>query len=381
MTLPTFGSDSQYSMAIESSYATPAAFTSSHAVGLDDLQIDPDLEFIKIREHLGSPSLSGEVEGKISGKWSASFDHKPRTAGTPPQYGAILQAALGSVTGSTYTFSNTISSMRLLKMAGVSYQEVALGAGVSTLEIEVVGGQLPKIKAEGPFSRYGMLIGSPTTTGTANTGQATVVLGASSRNMIRPGAVVTFGANTNSGAGYYVLAVADDGVTLTLGSNVAGANITTGTAVEAYYPSGYSYAGTVLGGIECGLSIGGTSVGFIEYKAKISTGVEELNAEANTRYATRLGKGERIVEGSFKFYLLDETAGIFGRYPFTGETVEVECRVGPDTTAERVIYNAPAARLSVRKITVPQYQVATFEATWLARQDAASNDEFSIDHT
>lgn len=370
---PSYGVDQQYAAIIEAAYDTAQSITASNCLGLIDLKITPTLEYRPSMEHLGSSDLTHEFEGKRFGQFVARAYVKPRTAGTAPDIHPLLLASFGASSGSSYSLANVINSLQLMKFVGDSYQETITGGWVETMEVDVVGNQEPIITFSGGFATMGFLRGTPLTTGSAAAGASTVAMAAAHAGQVKAPAQLGFGSNTNSGAGYRVTGVSSDGLTLTITPVVAGSTITTGTAIQAHYPTA-TYAGTLQGGIACDLTIAGTSVGFISYKLRLETGFHPLMREANTNRPNRVGRGKRKITGSCSFYLLDENAARFGRTPWDGTTQSLACRVGPNTADNRFTLTTPAVRLSVHEVDVPDEEEATFEAQFTARRASVNND-------
>lgn len=374
--MPNYGVELQTAAAIETTYDTIATFAASTAVGLESFELEPFLEWHKNKEHLGTASTLTHIRGKEGGRWSAKGYVKPRTTGTPPDAHPFFLSAMGSVTGSAYSLSSVLNSMRLMRQAGGSFQETAFGAWTEELEVEINGNQICGWSASGGYARHGGLRGAPATSAsTLNLGVTTAVLSAASAYTVRPGALVAFGANTNSGAGYLVTAVSTDGLTLTFSPALAGSTVAGGSAVTAQFPSGASYAGTVQGGIECSLSVAAVSLGFISYKVKLSTGIHGLDREANANRANRLARGERSVEGEALFYVLDENAGL-APAAWNGTRQAMVARAGTATT--NCTITTPATLMKVSKVEIPEAVEATHQVAFVAERSAANDDELTM---
>src|SRR5690606_19237105 len=103
------------------------------------------------------------------------------------------------------------------------------------------------------------------------------------------GMYLAFGDEDNSGDGYKILSYAPSTGVLTFQPVLAG-NVDADAEIAPIVPTP-SFSGTILQGTNNGLSIGGTSVGFISYKDEIATGIVPLDREANSDRPTGLELG------------------------------------------------------------------------------------------
>lgn len=382
MTAPVAGSLAKFWLQVESAYDTHEAWAATDGLGLKSCEIEPSLKYNKVHNHLGSLSLLKEVEGKRGGKWSLKSYVDPAAAGTAPDIGELLKHALGTETvsgGTSVTYSladTTPSSLALRRASGTDFSESAWGMWCEELGIEIKGGSEPEITASGGFARYSCLYPGATVSGAHTTPDTTIQLASGDAGRVRPGAYIGFGAETNGGAGYLVTAVdyATDIITIspTLANNVAG-----GTAVVNVVPAHTLSGAGVVGGIACGLSIGGTSVGVISASVQIKTGIKALDDEATSDRASRIVRAPyREITGEFEVYFLTENDLMIGK-AWNGTQQALILRAGANTAGARMKVNAPYARLEVTPIDLPEAEVAKAKIKFVARGSAGA-DELTI---
>lgn len=366
----------------ETVFDTPQAFGTIDAIDFREMSFQPTLDFTKLQSHVGTSSLQGEVEEKRGGQWSAAFYVEPAAAGTPPDIGFLLAHALGQeviVGGTSVTYNlldTTPSGLQLAKYASDNLMEQINGAWIETLEIEIAGGEEPKITVNGGFASYGMLMQGATLVGNEAAAQTDIGLSPGHARLVRPGVFVAFGADNNGGAGYRVTAVnyATDTITVTPGLAV-GASL--GDPVTPAIPT-QTLGGTVVGGISCGLSINAAAIGMIKSVTTLNTGIRGLDKEATSNRATRLFRDGRVVEGNLEVYYLDENAQYMGG-AWNGNLAALTMRAGPNVAGSRMKINHLAARLAVVEgIEIPDEEAATATINYIARQSVVPADEMSI---
>lgn len=379
MALPVAGTQQAFAAKLEASFDTPLAFGNTDCVALESLELSPEQTWLPSGEHIYmSPDLVDEIRSKRGGTWTAKAYIRCPAAGSAPDLSAFWQAcamdqALTPATSAVFAMNaDQPRSLQLVRQIGDSVQEVANGAWVESVDLEIVGGGIPVLMFSGRFASYGGLRGTPVVEGAVLAGQATVVLEAGSANLIRRGAQVAFGAEDNAGAGYTITDVADDGVTCTISPVLAG-NISDADEVTPVYPAAPATPGTILNALDCGLDIGGDELGFISAKIKYATGIHGLDKEATTDRANRICLGAREVTGELEFYLLDENAQVQVD-TWEGTSRAVSIRVGSDVASERFTWAMPACRFNVAPLTVPETDEVTFTSSFVAKRSAAPND-------
>lgn len=381
MATPVTGLDLAAFFTTESTFDTSLAVSATDAVKVAEIKVAPEQEFLKSEEHAQSASLQTEIEGLRGASWEAQTYVSPAAAGTAPDIKDLLMASgftetISGGTSAAYALNaSNPSSLQVTKHTD-NLMEVLNGAWVESVNVEVTGNQIPTVNFQGKAASYNHYFGDATTdSSTYSTSAVGVALAAADAYKIKAGATVAFGAEDNSGAGYRVTAVSQDGLTLTFTPGLD-AGISASQAITPVVPA-QTTGGTPSGGVGCGLTIGGTSVGFIDFKLNYQTGTVGLDQEATHNRANRIARGMRSVEGSIKFYFLDENSGYLGK-AWTGATESISCRIGPDTAGSRCTIALPAARIAVAEVETPGNEVAMYEANFVARQSSSSDDELTI---
>lgn len=278
---------------------------------------------------------------------------------------------------------HTPQSLQVTRSVGQQLLEQVNGCWVEQVEAQITGNDECKIRASGGFASYSAVKGQPQTDATGYTSQTVITLGANQTGRIVGNPRVYFelvsDSTTTVGAtsGIAVSSVDLANGTITLGS------ATTLTAA-AYYVRPWipaqTVSGTIQGGIDAGLTVGGESLGVIDYKVTVNTGIHGADKEANVNRANRLFRGERSIEGEVQVYHLDENADHLG-LAWNGNTQAISARMGPNTSGSRMLLVAPSARLDVSKVDVPEAEESTVTAKFMPRQSSTAEDEFRIDLT
>lgn len=371
MALPDTGIGEAFFFTPEATFNTGIAISATDAVSPTEFKFTPEQEWLESEAYSGSASLQTEIEGLRGGSWEGSFEFRPVASATQPDIGALLQSAGFSYLSDVYSLSaGDAASMQAARMIHVR-QEIVNGLWTEEIDFNVEGNGIPMIAAKGRFASHGHSLGTITLASGAGT---TLVLNAANAWQVTPGARLTVNGDDNSGDGFLVTAVASDGVTLTVGSTLPG--VSSGQSVIPTIPS-TTTAGSPLGAIACSMSVGGTSVGFIDFKLNYKSGISGLDQEASSDRATQVVRGMRKVEGSAKFYLLEENAGFLGG-AWDGTVQSISCRVGDDVTGRRVTIAMPAARLGVAELETTFGEATVYEMSFKARQSVVANDELTL---
>lgn len=374
--MPATGVQQQYWVKEEATFDTALAETATDAVNLIELSIEPEMNFDKTIEHTGTASLQNEIEGKRGGKWTAVSYIMPVSVGTEPDAGPFFKAAMGSVSGSDYSLTDSqtsIPTLQIIKYAGDNLYEIINGCWVEEMSIESVGGSAPKVTFSGGFASYGWCYGGATVSSGSGT---SVTLNADHGNRVGVNSLVKFDTEDNSGAGYRVTAVSGD--VLTISPTLAGP-VSASDAVAPVVTT-QTLTGTIQGGISGDLTIAGTSVGVISYKMTLSTGVKGLDQEATSNRANRVVRVAREVSGECQFYFLEseDSTELLGRAWYDTQIALVH-RIGPATAGSRLTITTPSVRFNVSQIETPESDEAVWSGTFMARQSAAAADELSVD--
>ena len=393
-TILPVGVQAKYFAKIETTYNTNSGFAGTTAVPLINLEITPSYEFHASKERVGTASLQREVAGIKGGTWSASMYAKPNgtTVTVAPDVGEILKAAFGDentsgdVTYRMHDGTNEVTtplSLQIARHAGNAFYEVINGAWVEQVDLEIVGNAETVINVSGGFASYGWCYGGQIN-GTHSTSDATIQMYSNTSERIGVDSRIQFSdGEDNSGAGYHVTAVDNTTDIITISPGLAGA-VAGDTFIQPLTPAQTLTTNNPIGGVSCGLSIGGTAVGLISFKCSMKTGIHGLSAEASATAPNRLSLGAREVTGEIQSYFLtSETAAedisrIVGG-AWNGATLALVARAGADTTKERMKINVPSARLEVSPVTLPEAEEATVTINFVARQSAANGDELSVD--
>ena len=385
--MPTSGVRRQFWVKAEATYDTQQAIAATDAVDLVDMQFTPEKVLTEINSHVGTGSYQGEVEGQTGGKWTATCDFMPTTAGTAPDIGPALKAAFGDETivggtSVTYDFndSDTVQTLQLVIYGGDEFYEVVTGAWVEQLTIDAVQNQVPRMTFSGGFAGYGNLRGAPSTTG-SNASAATTINMATGDGYklanVGAGAYIKFGSEDNGGAGYKVTSVTASTIVITPGlANTVGV----ATAVTPLVPSQTLVGTRISAGIEHAMTIDAVSMGFVSAKYTIATGIKALDRAASSSRPTRVFRtGGRIVDAELDTYFLDEMSEILGAAHASTQVLrDVAVRLGPNTAASRAILNTDKTLFKVQPIALPDAEVAMAKLIGRARQNSAANDEFSL---
>ena len=282
------GTLQQFFLKEEVTYDTQQAVVATDAVDLVSLELTPDLQQTEIQAHVGTGSYQGEINAMRGGKWTAVCDLAPAAAGTAPDIGPALKAALGDETivggtSVTYDFNDSSpTSIQWVKKSGHELYEVMTGCWVESLSIEASQGGVPKLTFSGGGATFGCYYGQATVSGVHAAASAAITLTTNHGYQFRPGAYIKFGASTldNAGAGYKVTAHTASGITISPGLHandaLAGAEV-----VRAFIPS-QTLGGTRIGGVSHGCTIDSTSIGFIDSKYTIATGIKARDKNATS---------------------------------------------------------------------------------------------------
>lgn len=379
MAPPVYGVEQLGFVRTQSAHDTISAFSGSHAFGFISMEIKPERALIESAEHVGTASLQGQYKGKLGGTWSVECYEKITAAATALPHGAFLLGAGFTFSGGIYALNaDQPTSLQIGRKTGSGLYELASGAWVEKIEVELGGDKVALFRASGGFSTYGYLGGNvQTAAGSVSSSATSVSLAAADEWKVLPGARVAFGAEDNSGAGYLVTAVADDGVTMTISPGLVN-GISGGVNVTPVVPTP-TIAGTVIGGVSDGFSVDGTSMGLIMGKMTLETGIHGLAKECTTDRANRLGRGKRRLSFEGEMYYLDENAHIIGGAYQTVETRALIMRAGANTSGVRILHNVPKTPIKMTSPDVPDADEATVKFASVAQQSSAADDEFTID--
>jgi hypothetical protein len=368
---------------VESAYDTVPTWAATDGVGLLDLKLDPDKEFHQSKERVGTASAQSLIAGMRMAKWSAVAPVKPNAAGTPPDITDLLKSVFGETivggTSVTYALSDGVpSSIALMRHIPNALQEVATGAWTEQVDIEIKGNDEPKITFSGGYATHGFAYGCDVGTGGASTGAGSAPYATAHKGNLAKNARVSIDGLTNSGSGYLITSVDNTTTppTFSFTPNLSG-NVVAGGIIAPVAPTP-TLAGTILGGVNAGLTIDGTALGFIEMKLQIKTGYHGRTKEASADRATGVIRSSRVVEGEIQFYFLDRESAMIAGRAWDGVTRSIALRIGANTAAQRMKVNVPKAFGKVSPINIPDAEEATFSFKFQALQNSAAADEANI---
>lgn len=365
----------------ESTYNTDAAFAATDAMGLLDLKLEPEMAEELSAEAVGTASLQHIFSGPRRGKWSASSYMRPAAAGTAPDIGELLKAALGAetvvgATSVTYGLSDSVHpSLQLARQVGLGMWERANGAWIEQLDVESQSGQAPRISVQGGYASHTWAYGTTVGTGGASIG-ATSVPVASPFGQLAVGAYLKIGTNENTGAGHHVTAVNASTGALTISPALTAAVIE-GDAIVPIALS-QTLGGSLIASVNHGFTVDSVALGLIGFKLSVKTGLKGLDKEITSDLPTRVGRGDRLITGELQFYFIDSANSYLAGRAWDGTTHALALRFGRDVAASRCKVTIPKARLKVSPIEVAEKEEATFTMQFTAMQSAAACDELTI---
>lgn len=369
----------------EAAFDTVAAFAAADAYDALDLNIEPTYNFEEINASVGTGSHQGETAQDRGGKWSSSVDVKYSAAGTAPDYGDILKAAYGTETvvgGTSVTyvlsdgkvFGTSLHSLQFFKYIDEDCAEIITGAWVEQVTLEYGFGKHPKLTFQGGFSTYGWLYGSPTVDGVHAGSDTTIAVAAGTAQQVGPNMYVQFGSEDNSGAGYKVVSIAADIITITPGL----ANGLSGGEEVKPLALSQTIGGTRIAGVGGGLSLDATAIGQVSFKGTLGTGIKPLDKSSGSDRPIGIHRADnRKVDGELELYFLDENTKYLGG-AWNGTTRALIHRAGANTAGARQKWNAPKARIVVSPVPASKGDITIYKAAFRARQSAAAADEHTL---
>jgi hypothetical protein len=244
-------------------------------------------------------SLLERYSGKKTVSWSSEHYIIPSgSAGTAPDCGVLLKAAMGTETVSggvsvAYTLSDSqtaLTGVSLVHYFNDVFMEAIKGGWVEGVQISGKGGDAPRIKFEGGGADC-VTTGTSTTNGA--TSGSTVTVQTADADNFDVDSVIKVGTSDNSGVGHKV--TAKSGATLTVSGTPAMGN---GVAVIPFVPD-ETTTGSVLGGIAGSFEIDNTAIATLtEFEVNIKNGIKPINDEALNEKVSDFIVGYREVSGS-----------------------------------------------------------------------------------
>jgi hypothetical protein len=380
---PVGGLTRQMWLKAEAAYNTFAKFAATDAIDLIKLDLTPDVKINTRQSHVGTASVQGFILESQENKWALESYIAPGAAGVAPDIGPLLDHAFGKagavVAGTSVTYdladAQPTVGLQLSVNAGLGGEilEVANGAWCEQLSIECQSGEEPKISASGGFASYGMCLQGATTTGIEAAGQTAISCAAGTSRCLRPNAVVKFGAETNTGAGYTVTAVDTATDTITITPALAG-EVASLTPITPLVLAG-TRTGTPVAGVAGSVSIGGAAMEFLKVKIDINTGIKPITS-GTSDVPTKLVLAERVITGEIELVEQAENT-IKTAMGWTGTAQAIIVRLGPNTAASKYTITIPSALCKVVKRAYADGEATKITVAFLAKQSAAAADEMS----
>lgn len=180
--------------------------------------ITPSEERLKRRNPRSSRSLLERYVGNRSAEVSIVCEHLPQGGATPPDYGVLLTAGIGTQTigGSsvTYSLSNTQTvpivwfevDAGLNTSTTAEYKEAADGLVIEQVKISISKDDIPKIEFAGPCHRM-VQTGRAVAQNVSGSETDIPLATAAHARFFDVNSVVGVGTSTNTGAGHRVTAV------------------------------------------------------------------------------------------------------------------------------------------------------------------------------
>lgn len=395
MANPPISLDAKFYAKVESSYAatTNGVIAAGDGVPLLDLQMEPAIEYIRSMEHLGTAGRVDEVMQKFSGRFNLEAYLKPNSAGTAPDIGEILRAAIGTETvgGSSVVYelnSSDPNSIQLARYVPDKLYETAVGCLIEEMTIEISGNQVSTIKAQGGFGDFGFVYSGDLQTDSDLTQSSSTTLtldNSAHAQLVRKHGQIAINGDTTP---YRVTAYDPSTRVVTFSPAFAASNITTNDLTVKPYAAAPTLAGAILsGGVNSSYSLdgGSTYIGMISTRITLRTGYVLLDQEATSIHPNGVARGPREVEIESQLYFRPDVAGPWsgGAYQglvtgLTAQDANVRINVG-DTGGRHVRILCPKVRFEpASPVMAAGGDVATVTLRGFARKSSTDNDELSI---
>lgn len=387
MTSPNVYVDAIAYLKKEVTAGTALAFVAGDAISFSQITIKPELQKVDRQEQTGSASYQGRLNGKYMATGTIEFQLKLNSYGTAPEQAPVLEGGFGS--------QSTPGGVRWSCLGSGAPPSYQLGVIMDTyyvqcnrliikkLDFESEGGAIFSVKAEFEAAEFSELRGDPQVEG-AHDADTAIVLETNDAKGFRcieanAGFLVQFSsAGDNSGSGYALNAAVDfdtDTITITPASP-------SNEPIDAEYVTPFqptpTYDGAPIMNVDSGLSIDGTAVGFTKFTCSYETGHHLGNLEATTARANRQGRGSRKITGTMSFYNLDENKGL-SYQAWANDPVALIHRAGPDTQGERFKLTMARVTVDTHELPVTGEGFQAYEATWVAEENSAADDEIQAD--
>ena len=331
------------------------------------------------------------ITGKNTYQWSANLNWVPSgTKNTPPDFGDMVLAALGTETVNandvTYSLASAeaVTTLSLTRHCNSIWQESLAGAWVEEMKLARAGGDEPKVSFSGGAMSYAASV--PTTLDgamvatTAMVGDDVNAYETSDSSIGGSGlgahSVIQVDADDNSSAGHDV--IADDGAgTFTL---LAAATGSDGNAVVPYVPT-HTDAGSPISGTSGTFTIDDSfNLVVTGFEITIKNNIKPFDDEAFTANVRDLNPGMREITGSITFRARqDHLIKILDRTALG--TIDIDLAVGGAAqSGTRLEIAMPYCAPQWGEVSIPETEEATHTMPFRAI-GSSGNDAITFVHT
>lgn len=304
-----YGSDKLAYFVPESSFGAVTKPSGTHALRITDFSFGRPVGRVDVPDRKGTRSRieRGKLRTPVQPWRLEGLVRLSGSAGTAPELANVLKHTTGAEAVSsgvsvTYSFLKDMSALSA-SIYGFhsSVLEGVYGAIVQNFSLTWSGDDAVRWSASGVAKDY-INAGNTLANGAGSSATALVVDDA---DFFTPGAVISIGGDTNSGAGYQVTAVNHATETLTI---TPAATWDDDDAVAAYVPTG-TYAGSPIYTPSGSISFdnGSSTTTDLGGTLTVATGLDLVNDEHGTTSASDVkNSGMREVTATVDFYVKED---------------------------------------------------------------------------
>lgn len=278
-------------------------------------------EFLPDEQIRQTASELSRIKGrKLAGEWSFGSYVKPSgTPGTVPEHNVLFQGLLGAgqVQGSTYeyTLENQVDSFSLWVKKGHTVFAFR-GAAVESAEFNIAGEEVAGINWGGKFFEQS-IAGTGKASGTFTGGESIIQLKSTHALRYSKGMYVTFGADTNTGAGYLITGVnqSNDKIAITPALQSAPSQAGLDPVVAPWWPAVAGEVGEPGHGKMGSVTVNNAEAVILSARVTLTNNLKYYENEKNNKWtAERFGRpGKRSVEGEIELNYITEGPSYFYR--------------------------------------------------------------------
>lgn len=357
------GFKERFFCALESTFDEDTKPAAAEGLNIIESAFEPEDTNSRSEEKTGSRMPSDFYKGMYKAKGNAVFYVKPQAAGTEPDCGPILEAALSdkTVVGATsvtyaHEDTETVNTLRLHRGVGNGLMESMYGAIVESLKLDVASGVQPKITAAFLGSRIARA-SATLCTAIEPIGESVIAVTAGTARRYEVGATVAIVdadgdvVDNNGGLGFLVTArdTAADTVTV---SPVLTAATSVGDQVVAFVPTPVT-GGTVAASVLQGLSLDSVDLNFIRGSLTYTPGFSLRDNEAQSDHPTGAFAGDSGMVAELEVYYRDDQVAKYGRTKWSEAFDSFTLRAGKNTAGQRMKAVAANALVESFPIKVP----------------------------